>query len=288
MGNNYISGRDISVIHLVRKSPNWKPAFLRFCESLDENTAALARPLVLACKGLSAEDVYWVDSKTEIRDTQIFSVPDSNFDLGSYYKVVEQLDTDWVLFLNSNSVILSEDWLASYIAAANASPAPGIIGATASFASNRFRAPMPSSNLQEVLEWPIRLAKKVYIHTTGGYKYPAFPNPHVRTNAFLINVVLYQEFVENIGMPQTKSDTHLMESGNESLTRFIRRKGLDVRLAAKGKRSFALCDWRDSETYCSPASSGLLVSDNQTRLYEESSIKKKRILEFETWGKAIT
>jgi hypothetical protein len=282
--SDIIAEKDVSVVHLVRKAEGWKDSFKLFFDSFDKYTGELPQALVIACKNLSTADLEWIRGVSRTMKTELVTVEDKNFDLGSYYTISLGLKTDYALFLNSNSLIQCDYWFERFLTAINSNSSLEMIGATSSFASNKIRAPMPSSGILDVIDWPIRLGKKLLIHCLGGYRYPAFPNPHIRTNAFLIKIDLYREFVEEAGMPRTKSDTHLMESGFNSLTNFVLDRGFDVGVASRKGECFSPAMWADSHTYCVPGQRGLLVADNQTEIYANANSLDMRVLEYETWG----
>jgi hypothetical protein len=112
--------------------------------------------------------------------------------------------------------------------------------------------------------------------------FPPFPNPHLRTNGF---VVRRSELLEMFPtLPPTKEAAYGFESGERSLMR---------RLAERGRRSVVVCKdgktWDQdsfalSGTFRTIGSSRSLISDNQTRRFDEMSAAEQAVHVRMTWG----
>ena len=113
-------------------------------------------------------------------------------------------------------------------------------------------------------------------------RYPAFPNPHIRTNAFMLERrrLLDLRWPE----PTRKSQAYELESGNEGITRQIEALGLRAVVVGRDGRAYDRDGWRDSRTFRAGEQGNLLVEDNQTRHYDEAQGRLRRKLDQMAWG----
>ena len=89
-------------------------------------------------------------------------------------------------------------------------------------------------------------------------------------------------------MPETKTDSHALESGRRGLTRYIRARGLRTVVTGADGVAREPRSWREAETFMVPGQKNLLVSDNLTREYETAAPEKQRDLEALVWGRAFS
>jgi hypothetical protein len=109
-----------------------------------------------------------------------------------------------------------------------------------------------------------------------------FPAQHVRTNAFMIAHETLAHL--HLHQVQNKTDAYLLESGRESITRQIQRLGLRTVVVDRAGRIYDRDHWHESVTFCQSSQEGLLVADNQTRLYENGGVDRRRMLSAMAWG----
>ncbi len=112
--------------------------------------------------------------------------------------------------------------------------------------------------------------------------FPPFPNAHIRTNAFMMR---RQLLVEVAGKPSAnKLDVSRIESGPESLTRQLRRRGLKARIVGQDAIGYDVEDWFRSRTFRLGSQGNLLVADNRTRDYENASPGWRVTHAWLSWG----
>jgi hypothetical protein len=112
--------------------------------------------------------------------------------------------------------------------------------------------------------------------------FPSFPNPHIRSNGFIIEKDKLLEF--RGALVTNKIDANLFESGPEGLTAAIRRKGLAALVVGADGDAYATQDWWRSNTFRLGSQSNLLVSDNHTRAFDAMSNGARLTHERMTWG----
>jgi len=110
---------------------------------------------------------------------------------------------------------------------------------------------------------------------------PRFPNPHIRSNAFMIRRSQLLAF--DWPAIVTKDDTSRFESGYNSLTARLRKQGFSALVVGRDG-AYDIPKWPTSGTFRSGSQSNLLLSDNQTRLFNTYSEPEKRIHRVMTWG----
>jgi len=192
-------------------------------------------------------------------------------DLAAYGQAARRLTNEQVCFLNSYAVILADDWL-GHLRRALAEPGVGIVAATASWESQAEWVRGPA------VYWPYQLLGL----RRARRDYPRFPNPHVRTSAFM----LARQTVLDMGFEDVrdKRSAYMLESGRESITRQLRARGLRTSVVGHDGRSYDVADWPASRTFRSGRQENLLIADNRTRNYQAASARRRRRWSRDSWG----
>lgn len=262
----------IGVVHLIRASNDRAP-FTAFLASNRGHSSGVAHELVLLMKGFSSREAAapLLSMVHDLEPKTIF-IPDRGFDLSAYGAAARLLDHERLCFLNSYSVVLADEWLAHLVRALD-DRRVGLVGAGGSWES---QAEWRRGRMHR---WPQQLAGL----RRARRDYPRFPNPHIRTNAFMIERVALLEM--DLERASDKRTTYLLESGRRSITRRIQGQGLRAVVVARDGRSYDVEDWPASHTFRSGDQENLLVADNQTAHYEAASARGRRRLSRDTWGR---
>lgn len=267
------------MVYLARQRSGL-PAFRAFVESYRLYPAGLRHKLIFVWKGFAseAERASW---QSEARDLETHSIviSDLGFDIRAYGIAMKQTRSLYLFFLNSFSQILAPDWLAK-VRGAFETDGVGLAGASGSWES------MYSNTLREGSDagpgrrvphlWrPFRivLCRLCFL---------PFPNPHIRTNAFMLRrelmQILWPRFVVS------KRGAYLFENGRNSLTRRVQRMGQRAVVVSKEGAVFEQEEWPQSQTFRQRDQGHLLVADNQTRLYGEGDEVSRKRLSWLAWG----
>ena len=247
------------MVHLV-----WAPLgpapLRRFVASYRARSAGLDHRLVVLFKGFAdreqtADHVEALDGLEY--EPIYYSWP--TFDLPAYAASAGQLDASHLCFLNSESVLLADGWLAA-MADQLADPAVGVVAATGSYESPRSRNP---------------LVRRRWI---------PFPNPHLRTNAFMLS----RELMRSVSWPEvrTKARAWELESGRRGLTRHTWTRGLHTLVVGRDGHGHPPESWPTSATFRSGGQANLLVADNRTRQWADSDPATQAHLSRLAWGAA--
>ena len=162
-------------------------------------------------------------------------------------------------------------------------PNVGLVGCTASFGSPKnLLFPKFLLSLYEILLFPLRVIhRSVKYLIYFDFKYP--PNPHLRTNAFIIKKKHFQNYFKRVQIPIKKKDALNIESGRFSLTNFIFDLGLEVIVVGKNGKSYKKNLWYESKTFYCCDQQNLMVSDNQTRHFYQLCLRSKLRVTYDTW-----
>ncbi|MET4186695.1 hypothetical protein ABIB94_008837 [Bradyrhizobium sp. JR7.2] len=112
-------------------------------------------------------------------------------------------------------------------------------------------------------------------------KLPSFPNPHIRTNAFMMRRPVFLEVLPPT--LATKEDCFEFESGHTSMTNSVVRRGLHAVVVGDDGKAYHSSEWSSSKTFRSGAQENILVSDNRTRAFETMLPARKKLYEHWTW-----
>jgi len=248
---------EVCVVHLVWGPLGPEPVE-RFAASYRAHPAGLGHRLVVLLNGFRPDE----DAATHLGalrgiDYETVRTPEPTLDLPAYAHAARVLDAAHLCFLNSHAEVLADDWLAKLHGALEA-PGVGLAGATGSYET-------PHS----ILPWRRR-------------RWPRFPNPHIRTNGF---VVARDLFVE-LRWPdvRTKIEAWELESGRAGMTAQVRERGLQTVVVDRDGGVHEPPAWPASATFRAGEQAKLLIADNRTRDWQEADAATRAMLARLAWG----
>ena len=194
---------------------------------------------------------------------ELLETPEPQLDLAAYYEAARRIEADRLCFLNSYSTPLIPGWLAT-LAAPLAQQNVGLVGASGSYESFSTNAPFVAR--------PYRARQ-----------FPRFPNPHVRTNAFILGRELMLELAW--GPIRTKLDAWKLESGWQSMTRQVWSRGLSTLVVGRDGRAYGPEELYESATFRRGSQPNRLIDDNRTREFEQAPPRRRQRLFALAWGK---
>lgn len=273
---------ELGVVHLVWAPLGPEPV-RSFLRSYQARSPGIAHELVIVLNGAPGDSAPGGDrASTALTREQLAAelagiehrlivLDRPVIDLAAYGLAARALTHPRLCFLNSYSVILADRWLA-ILKQALEDPGTGLVGATASWESQsqwvRGRA----------RHWPYQLARL----RAARRDYPRFPNPHIRTTAFLLDRA--NLLAMNLDAVRDKRDAYLLESGRRSITRQILEHGLRVVVVGRDGRAYGVKGWAASRTYRSGDQDNLLVADRRTEDWAHASSRLRRRLSRDAWG----
>ncbi|MFT4091998.1 MAG: hypothetical protein QM640_00055 [Niabella sp.] len=277
--------KKIAVIYLA-----WLPYGLEhltgFLDSYKNFKAGYAHELIIALNGISlvtpADVQLFLNEVAKSRlENYSFQKFEKGQDIFVYSKIADTIDADYILCLNSFSVIKSHNWLKLYVNSSNGQT--GVTGATGSYASypemearkfKRLSSPVEKFRL---IKYLIKL--KIFYNRV----FPAFPNPHIRTTGFFIKRNLFLSLEKRY--PKNKMEAYYFENGINSMTRQLLKKGLHCIVIDKYGSPYDIDKWRASHTFWVAQQENLLIADNRTGSYDEADDAAKKYMETDAWGR---
>jgi hypothetical protein len=249
----------VGVFYLARGADeNALEKFQAFQTSYRRWSAGVEHQLCVIFKGFAnrAELIPAQDVFRGLAHRSIY-VDDAGYDLGAYLAAAARVDHENVCFLNTASEILGSDWLLK-LAINFAQPGVGMVGCTASY---------------EAPQHP-------------GRQNVPFPNPHLRSNAFMIRRDQFLAMRPDAPLTD-KIDVHLFEHGKNGITRRMASQGRRTILVGRNGRGYEPAWWVGSQTFRQGTQANLLVADNQTKTYEKAPLVEKRVLFQMCWGDTV-
>jgi hypothetical protein len=248
--------KELTVLYLTRyKDELCTKKFEDFLESYKKNKSGVAHNLLIVFKGFNKKNFMnkLLFLKKKKIKFQYFKIKDENdFDLGTYKKISEIIQTKYIFFLNSSSKILCKNWL-NYFWTGIKKKGVSIVGATGSYE---------------------------YVDKLKNMK---FPNPHIRTNAFIIETKLIKALFKKFTF-RNKIDCYKFESGVFSMTRRIFKKN-NCYVVGKDFNFYGVNEFMESNTFKNGNQENLIISDGQTERYDKANFFEKKILSLKTWNK---
>jgi hypothetical protein len=245
---------EVCVVHLVWAPLGPEPVE-RFAASYRAHPAGLAHRLVLLLNGFG-------DTAAELPafdgvEHETVRVPEPALDLPAYAHAARRLDASHLCFVNSHSELLADGWLAK-LHAALAAPGVGLAGATGSYET-------PHS-----------------INPLRRRRWPRFPNPHIRTNGFIVE----RDVFRALRWPdvRTKVRAWELESGHAGMTAQIRARGMQAVVVDRDGIAHPPERWPDSATFRAGEQANLLVADNRTRQWHDAGEADRARLSRLAWG----
>jgi hypothetical protein len=269
----------LGLVYLLRDRNGPEPV-RAFVESYRQCRGGIPHELLVLCKGFgsvqetSAYDPLWAGLAH-----RRMVVPDRGYDLEAYFRVLADPACSRFCFVNSFSEVLDPDWLEKLSTCLDA-PGVGLVGATGSWESLYTNAVREHALGLERPFWQ-RALRPVRLFWLKR-RFPPFPNPHVRTTAFMAD----RRVLERIVVPPMRFKLQALqfETGYRSVTRQVQAMDLQVRIAGRDAVSYPPDLWATSRTYRQAAQENLLVGDNRTRQYAAAAPGERSRLTRLAWG----
>jgi hypothetical protein len=274
--------RDTCVSYLLRLDEGLTPA-RHFLDSYSAHESGLPHRFLVLRRGYRSAD-QWRRFEAEFINRgityQVLDVTENGLDLGAYKQALTLVTEDFVCFLNTFSEILANDWLAHLHRYAQDTHT-GLVGATGSYESPYSAATDASRSAREANDWP-RYLRALIRSSRLRPHYAPFPNPHVRTNGFMLRRSLSRA----IQWPSRPSKTAALrsESGKRGLSAQTAALSLHNLVIGRDGLSYEAPDWPSSSTFRSRDQGNLLIADNRTRQYDLAPPEEREHLGRLAWG----
>ena len=251
-----------------------KESLIDFVSHYKKFKSGLTHKLVICFKLLNSLEIKVLKEYLKEIDYTEFIDPytKNDWDFGSYMRVSKTFNNKDILFLSSHSYPVCNDWLKKLFLFKNDTT---VIAPTASYESL-----VDSIKLKNKFYKIIRYLIRKYKFTKN---FDKFPNPHFRTSSFLINSKIFLNYIQNKKL-RNKEDTLKIESGKNSLTKYLEKKNIKIIVVNSDGEKFEKKDWKNSETYNFLKHDKSIISDKHSRKYLELNNNEKKASRLKVWG----
>ena len=262
----------ILVCYLITKFDK-KNSFQNFVEKYNKFKSGIDHDLLICFKLLKNEEILLIKNciKTINYIEYIDEFKSNDYDLGSFNRVAKSYPSRLIFFLNGNSYPNCDDWLKKVF---DNYEDNSIIGTSASNLS--LLSTLRLKKIYKIISYFFKLIKYRKI-------FNKFPNPHIRTNGFLIKSDDFINFMKNKNLCN-KEDAWSIESGKLGLTNSFKSKGYHIYVVNSDGKKFEEVDWKLSLTFNYLSQNKFIISDNQIRKYLSINDDEKKLFQFKTWG----
>ena len=281
---NSIQTAQIGVVHLVRACNGIAP-FQRFLATYQTCHGGIAHDLLIVYKGFDSPETLQsynaLLAEYKFPATyQPLQISDAGFDISAYSVAARHFPHAFLCFVNSYTQLRDTLWL-SKLYTHLTQDGVGVVGASGSW----------ETFVPSLLHERARLNKRGLAGRIRGYlrlgyqqmRYPAFPNPHIRTNGFMLSRTLLLELRGS--NPRNKEGAWEFENSRRSMTCQIRARGLRPLIVGKDGIGYEIEQWPRSNTFRLGNQANLLMTDNRTEEYANATPDAKRALSEAAWQK---
>lgn len=218
-----------------------------------------------------------------------YLISPEKFDIDSYFYFARNVKSDYYCFLNTHSIIVSDQWLLKLLTPFHNDKNVGVAGATGGYGNAKHDEEYRSI-LSDFRSLTFIKFKKALL-----YRFNYYPKvlPHVRTNAFMIKSDIFMKLkyynirpsIINLikNFSNTKHKSLSFEHGNRSMTIQVLKLGLKPVIVGDNGLVYEINSWIFSKTFWLEDQSNLLVKDNQTLKYESANTEEKKNMQYSAW-----
>lgn len=272
----------VAVVHLASGSLG-VPPLEAFLHSYHAHDPGLDHRLIVVFNRFGQQREAGEAHRAVLRDTtyEELWLDEPLQDLAAYVVAAGHVEEERLCFLNANSEVLADGWLAALDRHARR-PGVGLAGATGTYESHVSGALGAGELGYGVLRDARTVAKRGGGAVLTLRSFPRFPNPHLRTNGFVVEAATMRGLRR--GTLSSKRGAHVLESGRRSLTRRVLATGRQVVVVGRDGEAYAPERWPDSRTFRSGDQENLLVADRRTRDYAAAGSEERLALTALAWG----
>ena len=182
---------------------------------------------------------------------------ENDFDIGSYFRIAKKYNNRKILFLDTHTVPLVNNWLYFFIKNYEKNSVVGATGSYASIPSIFFEFYFKQHTKFQQLRWGLQHMLKVKL----------FPNPHIRTTGFFMSAMDFLSLTFDKNKLTKKIETNYFEGGRNGMSQQLISRGFKLFIINSDNKKFLIPDWPKSQTYCCKNQEKLIFGDNRTNEY---------------------
>jgi hypothetical protein len=260
-------------IHVIYHCTEYVPfkTFLIFVNNYKKYSANYKHKLIICFKNLDSKKI--IKYTNELVGINYIKFIDkkkiNDFDIGSYRRIAKKYRQSILIFLSGHSYPVVKNWLKILMR---------------HFKTDRIIATSASYESMRDLPFNLRnnFIKNFYQKIIFLKNFSSFPNPHFRTTGYVISANNFLKYP--FKKIETKNDTHLIESGRNSMYQFYKKLKIETFLVNSDGKIFDEKNWKKSKTYAFGNQKKLIISDSRTRQFDKlkKTLKSKKSLL--VWG----
>ncbi len=197
----------------------------------------------------------------------------NDYDWGSYSRISNRYSDRIIFFMNCHSYPIVNNWLKEFVLNYDDNFILGPAGSYESITSNWFKGNVSNSFLYSILYGCLNLIN-----------FPLYPNPHLRSNCFMISAKNFKKLILNQKFKYKKLGTWLNESGRNGMTKQSKKLKFNIYVINSDSKKFEINNWIDSQTYALGNQDKLIISDKFSRIYKNASFVEKKKITKNIWG----
>lgn len=230
--------------------------FEQFVESYKNFSAGIEHNLIILIKKSTPRYFYnRIVEYTKKNNLKHIKLSDDGLDIGAFMLAAKELQGEYMFCIGSGMTILCDDWLLKFDNAFKNDEKIQLAGAMGSYAQG---------------------------HSDR------FPNPHIRTCAFMMKRNLFLQYAASHKFPETKEDTWEIEHGADSLTNFVLNQGGQTVVVVNNDGNvFYTADWEKAQAYITLESKAIM-DDKWARRYALTDEYLRTKIEMENWCRNTT
>ena len=252
--------KEILVVYLISIYDN-KNCLEKFIKHYQKFNAGCKHKLLICFKNFTVNDP--ILSSKFLRPVDYKPYIDSknynDFDWGSYKRIASEHPDKIIFFMNCHSYPIVNNWLKLFKKNFTENVVLGPGGSYESLTTGEFKNYYKNGIL------------KSFINSISNFFYfPLFPNPHLRSNCFMINATDFLLLKFGNKYKFKKKGTWIKESGRNSMYRQLKNLGYEIYIVNSDGNIFDEKKWKFSRTFCLGNQEKLIISDKFSRKYESS------------------
>ena len=246
-----------------------------FIQHYKKYKSGCSHELLICFKNFKSNDEIF--KSEELRDLKFIKYLDNNdfndYDWGSYLRIAKLYNEKKILFMNCHSYPIIDNWLNIFVKNYNQNT---LIGSSGSYESQ------VNTSFSKLLN--LNFLKSIIYAVSNFLDFPLFPNPHIRSNCFMISSKDFQSLKLTKKYKYKKKATWINESGRSGMSNQLKRKKFDLIVVNSEGKVFKSFEWKKSETYSLKEQTKLIISDKFSRIYSNSDDYKKKLIRKNVWG----
>lgn len=249
-----------------------------FISNYKKYKSGIKHNLLICFKNLDHEKIIFLKKKFKKIKYNFVIDNFGDFDIGSYFRLAKKFNEKDLFFIGSYSYPVINNWLKIIYKNFSNNTLISSAGSYQSLTSDAF-----NNSYRYNKNFIFNFFLQIIFFFKNIIYFPIFPNPHVRTNCFLIKAKDLLKYPYKLNYKR-KFHCWQFESGRLSLTNFLKKKRFNIIVVNSDGNIFNKNSWKYSGTYFYKKQKNIIIRDKHTDLFDNSNKKDRLKLEKMVWG----